>query len=148
LVSSFSFEIGDNKRSSRTDIEIEDFLVNEQMEHMEKIIKLDNGGELHEDNIGKYWYLDNKLHRVEGPAIEFINGSTAWYSHGKYHRIDGPAIEIIYTKEWWCRGFRHRFDGPAVEWNDGRKEWWYQGKYINCQSQQEFERLIKLKVFW
>ena len=42
----------------------------------------------------------------------------------------------------------HRIDGPAREWANGAKEWWIEGKQIKCNSQEEFERLIKLKLFW
>ena len=33
----------------------------------------------------KYWYLNNKLHREDGPAMEFIDG-------GKYWRINGERL--------------------------------------------------------
>jgi hypothetical protein len=42
----------------------------------------------------------------------------------------------------------HRLDGPARIWSDGYKEWYYQGKLIKCNSQEEFERYLKLKLFW
>lgn len=42
----------------------------------------------------------------------------------------------------------HRIDGPAIEWYDGHSEWYYEGEYINCNSQEEFGRLIKMKAFW
>ncbi len=31
----------------------------------------------------KYWFLDNKLHREYGPAIEFITGEKEWYLNDK-----------------------------------------------------------------
>jgi hypothetical protein len=77
----------------------------------------------------KEWYLNGRLHREDGPAIEWASGSKFWYSNGKRHREDGPAIERpVGTKEWWLNGGRHRVDGPAVEWPDGVKEWWVNGK--------------------
>jgi len=34
----------------------------------------------------------------------------------KLHKLDGPAIELEnYSKEWWINGKRHRLDGPAIE---------------------------------
>jgi hypothetical protein len=45
------------------------------------------------------YYLDGKLHRLNGPAIESYNvaGGRAWvrwwYFHGEFHRTDGPAYE-------------------------------------------------------
>ena len=41
----------------------------------------------------KYWYLNDRLHREDGPACEYVNGDKSWYLNGKYHREDGPAIE-------------------------------------------------------
>jgi hypothetical protein len=32
---------------------------------------------------GKYWYKDDELHRLDGPAIEFANGTKAWFIDGK-----------------------------------------------------------------
>jgi hypothetical protein len=46
------------------------------------------------DNWGtKLHYLNGKLHREDGPAVEWSNGSKEWYLNGKIHKEDGPAIE-------------------------------------------------------
>jgi len=34
----------------------------------------------------------NILHRHDGPAIEYVNGTKSWYVDGKRHRLDDPAI--------------------------------------------------------
>jgi hypothetical protein len=44
-------------------------------------------------NGDKHWYLDGKLHRSDGPAVEWADGSKFWYLDGKLHRSDGPAVE-------------------------------------------------------
>ena len=31
----------------------------------------------------KEWYKDGRLHREDGPAIEYANGSKHWYLNGK-----------------------------------------------------------------
>ena len=31
----------------------------------------------------KRWYLNDKLHRTDGPAIEYPDGTTYWYLKGK-----------------------------------------------------------------
>ena len=31
----------------------------------------------------KHWYLNGKLHRTDGPAIEYRNGTKCWYLNGK-----------------------------------------------------------------
>lgn len=79
-------------------------------------------------NIGniRYWYKEGKFHRLNGPAVESLNGEKYWYKEGKLHRIDGPA----------------------AEYSDGRKCWYYKGEYIDCSSQKEFEQLIRLRIFW
>jgi hypothetical protein len=53
----------------------------------------------------KYWYLNNKLHREDGPAIEWANGDKKWYLNGNCHREDGPAIEDASgEKHWFLNG--------------------------------------------
>ena len=41
----------------------------------------------------KFWYLNGKRHREDGPAMEFADGPKYWYLNDKRHREDGPAIE-------------------------------------------------------
>ena len=36
-------------------------------------------------NGDKQWYLNDKLHREDGPAIEFANGYKSWYLNDKRH---------------------------------------------------------------
>ena len=85
----------------------------------------------------KYWYLNNKLHRTNGPAVECPNGEKAWYKikewykNGKHHRINGPAIEYADgSKIWLKNGKVHRIDGPAIEYSNGSKEWYLNGEEI------------------
>jgi len=50
----------------------------------------------------KKWYLNGLLHRKDGSAIIWKDGSKFWYLNGKRHRIDGPAIEYKSgNKEWY-----------------------------------------------
>ena len=52
----------------------------------------------------KYWYLNGKRHREDGPAIEYPNGEKHWYLNGKLHREDGPAVEYVDgTKRWFFK---------------------------------------------
>ncbi|MDE1834752.1 MAG: hypothetical protein KGH64_05445 [Candidatus Micrarchaeota archaeon] len=59
-------------------------------------------------NGDKEWRLPNgKLHRTDGPAIEYANGDKEWYLNGQRHRTDGPAFERANgDKEWWLNGRR------------------------------------------
>ena len=57
------------------------------------------------DNGSKSWYINDKLHREDGPAAEYANGSKHWYLNGKLHRKDGPAIEDANgSKSWYLNG--------------------------------------------
>jgi hypothetical protein len=87
----------------------------------------------------KSWYVDDKRHRLDGPAYEWSNGGKEWYVDGKLHRLDGPAVEYADgSKEWRVDGKLHRLDGPAYEGANGRKEWWVDGKRL---SEKEFNAL-------
>ena len=87
----------------------------------------------------KKWYLNDKLHREDGPAVEGTNGTKSWYLNGKLHREDGPAREWADgTKYWHLNDELHREDGPAVEWADGDKYWYLNGKEV---TEEEHKRL-------
>ena len=49
----------------------------------------------------KYWFLNGKRHRVNGPAVEYANGNRSWYLNGKRHRVNGPAVEYANGDKWW-----------------------------------------------
>ena len=63
----------------------------------------------------KYWYLNGKLHRADGPAHEYANGGKLWYLNGKLHREDGPASELA----------------------DGSKYWYLNGKFLTEQDHKK-----------
>ena len=53
----------------------------------------------------EYRNSEGKLHRENGPAVEWANGTKAWYVNDELHREDGPAIEWASgAKEWWING--------------------------------------------
>lgn len=55
---------------------------------------------------------------------------------GKLHRVGGPAVEFISgTKRWHQNGILHRVDGPAVEWSDGSVEWYLNAIYFSSQEE-------------
>jgi hypothetical protein len=81
----------------------------------------------------KFWYLNDDLHREDGPAIEWSNGDKAWYLNDELHREDGPALEYSDgDKYWWLDGkelteqqhkaatSKHTCEGKIVE-IDGKK---------------------------
>jgi hypothetical protein len=83
----------------------------------------------------KKWYLSDKLHREDGPAIEYDDGARSWYLNGKLHREGGPAIEYSNGAKSWClNGKFHREDGPAIEYSSGHKEWYLNGKEAHPET--------------
>lgn len=103
-----------------------------------------------ESEDGAYaWCRDGKYHREDGPAIKNIEGTEFWYLNGKLHRENGPAVAYSNGNKFWFRdGFHHREDGPAAEYSNGTKEYWYQDKLLNCSSDEELKSLLKLKLLW
>jgi hypothetical protein len=53
------------------------------------------------DDGGKYWRLNGKLHREDGPAVEYADGGKEWYLKDKLHREDGPAVEYPSGDKYW-----------------------------------------------
>ena len=41
----------------------------------------------------RYYNKKGQYHRLDGPAVEYSDGTKDWYQNGRLHRIDGPAIE-------------------------------------------------------
>jgi len=79
------------------------------------------------DDTDAFYYSDIKryyngylLHRKDGPAVEWKDGSKFWYLEGQ----------------------RHREDGPAQDFYNGFKNWYLNG--INY-SEEEYLRIMNLK---
>jgi len=59
------------------------------------------------DNGDKFWYLNDKLHREDGPALEYASGNKYWYLKGKIlteaeHKAKtDPTVEM--TMEEICK---------------------------------------------
>ena len=80
----------------------------------EYIVKVYNNGDRH-------WFLNDKLHREDGPAAEYADGYKAWFINDK----------------------RHREDGPAAEYADGYKAWYINGKEL---TEEEFNNRNKVEL--
>jgi len=90
------------------------------------------------------WYYNGKLHREDGPAVEYSTGVKAWYKEGNLHREGGPALEYPNGyKEWFKEGKFHREDGPAVEYTNGNKDWYLEGEKL---SEEEFLKRTNLHL--
>lgn len=101
-----------------------EWLLNDQIHRVD-------GPAIEYQNGTKEWWLNGRRHRVDSPAIEYTNGSNEWWVNGQLHRTDGPAIEWIgIIKSWYLNGRHHRIDGPAAEYENGNKVWYLGG--IKC----------------
>ena len=66
------------------------------------------------------WTIQGDIvHREDGPAVIYKEGSMRWYIAGAPHRDDGPAdITMkdgkVVCERWYKRGQLHREDGPAT----------------------------------
>jgi len=82
------------------------------------------------------WFLNGVLHRENGPALEWANGSKFWYKEGKFHREDGPALE--YTngdKIWYIEGEMYteeNFNKKIKEMNQSS----YNGKIVEIEEKR------------
>jgi hypothetical protein len=90
------------------------------------------------------WYsIKNQLHKKNGPAVIYANGTQEWWINERRHRIDGPAyIRSDGYQEWYRNGEWHRTDGPAVTYYDGTQTWFIDGTlYFNNKSFQKAANL-------
>lgn len=73
---------------------------------------------------------ERRLHREDGPADIWPDGTEIWAQNGEKHRIGGPAVtRADGSWEYWVNGKLHRTDGPAVHQADGALYW-----FINDRS--------------
>ena len=65
----------------------------------------------------------------EPKLFEYEDGTKSWWLNGKLYRLNGPAVEWCNgNKEWWLNDKLHREDGPALEYPNGTKFWYLHGK--------------------
>ncbi len=75
-------------------------------------------------------------------------GSKIHYVNDEIHNENEPAIiGCKGTKEWKQYDYWHRLDGPAIEYASGKQSWYLLGQRINVNSQKEFEKWLKLRIF-
>ena len=72
-------------------------------------IDLGNGAKcIIDNNDSKWWLLNGKFHRTDGPAAEHADGTKFWYINDKLHRTDGPAVEHADgDKRWYIHGIHY-----------------------------------------
>lgn len=79
-----------------------------------------------QDSGSKHWYAPGrKLHRLDGPAVEFADGGKSWYVNNKLHRDDGPAGTSSWgTNYWWLHGIHYNTpeEWAAAVFEDKKQE--------------------------
>ena len=99
----------------------------------------------------KYYYVNNVLHREDGPAIEYVDGSKYWYKNDKLHRENGPAVDCADGyKAWYLNGNLHRDEGPAIEYSSGYNIWYLNDKcygYNEDFTNESWKKFIKTLIF-
>jgi hypothetical protein len=96
------------------------------MEKIEESFIDDNGNlfEIKTNIYGRSYCKNGSLHREDGPAYESTTSAKYWSIDGRFHRENGPAVILF----------------------KGEKMWFYKGRKIDCEIQEEFEQIIKLKL--
>jgi hypothetical protein len=63
-----------------------------------------NGWYTQVDRVGSFreHYQEGRLHREDGPACIFPDGTQMWYVHGELSREDGPAIVCGNGYTFWA----------------------------------------------
>ena len=71
--------------------------------------------QVNEFGIIEYFNEKSQLHREDGPARIWPDGSQIWYKNDKCHRENGPAAILPNgTQYWYKNGKLYRKNGPAV----------------------------------
>jgi len=93
------------------------------------------------DGTEQYWYLNDKLHRLDGPAIISVKIGRWWYLNDKLHRVGKPAITYPNGAQYWyLNGKLHREDGPAIILPDGFQDWYYHGENTGDRQRSLLEK--------
>jgi len=75
---------------------------------------LKNYSKIEVDEFGtkRYFNDEGEHHRLDGPAVESLNGTKVWHINGNHHRNIDISIEYSNrTKFWHFKGKRHRVGG-------------------------------------
>jgi hypothetical protein len=100
-----------------------------------------------EDGIRIWKNSAGQLHRLDGPAIEWSNGTKEWWFDDQLHQTDGPAVEWANGyKAWFVNDQLHRTDGPAIEYANGTKKWWFRHKKVSKSEVVHQVCQLQLKV--
>jgi hypothetical protein len=62
----------------------------------------------------KYWYLNGKQHREDGPAVEHVNGYKSWYLEGVNYSESQHKAEMA-RRNNTCNGKVVTIEGKQYE---------------------------------
>ena len=109
----------------------------------QEFIQITQGKELSVAEIEQLLGYKIKVVKMIEYTVQVYEDRTAWFLKGKLHREDGPAVEWSNgEKQWYLNGQIHREDGPAVEYPSGNKAWYLNGKKF---TEQEFNQMTQSK---
>jgi hypothetical protein len=129
-----------NKETGDSKLKLANWFEIDEMEYIEYILK---GYTISVDEDWVEWQLDDQLHRTDGPAVIWADGSRAWWLHGQRHRADGSAVIYASGGQMWClNGQLHRTDGPAIIWADGAQHWYLNGMKL---TKDEWRQQVEAK---
>jgi len=80
-----------------------------------------------------------------------IKNNIAYTLYGDENNMSYHKLVSIDRVEYFLNGLSHRVDGPAViyfSFATKANEWWVNGQKLDCKSNKEFFKLLKLKAFW
>jgi hypothetical protein len=79
-------------------------------------------------------------------AIGLSGNPNKWWidSEGKLRKVEYENGDKVYYSPG---GKLHREDGPALDYANGYKAWFLNGEELPCETQEKFERLMKLRAF-
>ena len=81
-----------------------------------------------------YYNEKGQLHRLDGPAVEYKNGSKIWYINNNRHRNIDPSCEWKNGDKYWVfKNKEHRIGGIACYglWYIHGKEYTKEQQYYN-----------------
>ena len=91
---------------------------------------------------------EGQLHRDNGPAVEYKDGTRVWWQSDQLHRNGGPAVEHASGyRAWYQNDQRHRDDGPAIEYADGTRMWHLNGRFVAQNADPDYQAVLAANGF-
>lgn len=90
------------------------------------------------------WTDENgQLHREDGPARIWPEGTQEWWFEGLPHREGGPAVTYPNGGyKWFRHGCLHRKDGPAVVRESGYQAFYKDGDIVHFLTREGYTREV------